>query len=301
MANDDLEPADESTEQTLSLPSLGFGRKRRAKRAEAAEEAPTEPVEQAEPAPEPVAEEPVVEESVAEEPAAAAEPAELTVVEPAAAEEPTVVQPAAEPEPTHVEAEPEPAHAETTEREPVAAGGSHRWASLTSAYDPSAVGSSRPAEPADADEDAAPRRRWSPPSLPSVELEGVSGQLAALVVGVAAGVLMVLGTILTMQGCDLVRGTSTCGGGPGFVLFVLLGAVVVVAATVALRAAGVAYAGTISFIAVALVVVVVAFLLLGVIFTAWMIGVIPVLSAAAFVLAHALSLSFGEYSGPEWR
>lgn len=309
MGNDDPDPPDESTEEALSLPTLGLGlkrHKRKDKRAgQGASDASTAPVEEA-----PIAEAPVAQAPVEEAPVerAPAQPVAPAPPEPAPEPQP-VAEPEPRPEPPPV---PRPAVAResvaksvadlfrrtpadepTRVEEPAAVGGG--WASMTGAAGESGTTEAPRGDPGGR---TATRGRRT---VPTVGEGGLTGRLVAGLVGALAGLLMVGGTIAVMGGCEVVRGTSTCGGGPGFLLIVALVAVTVVAGAAALRLTGVPYAGLISFLGVGIVVVLVLLFLLPVIYSLLMVVVIPLLASASFVLAQTLAANVGEWSGPEWR
>ena len=155
---------------------------------------------------EPVPTEPVVEEADAEEP----EP----VIEP----EP-VAESAPEPEPAPVPAEPEP--------EPTPA--------------PQKAAKPAPAKkvaPAAKAASARPRAKLAPDIVPEpltrIEQEDEDAEIAAqgdeppllplypaaAVTGVVVGGALILLIWLSLRGCEAVRGTSSCSGGPGFLLLV---------------------------------------------------------------------------------
>ena len=140
-----------------------------------------------------------------------------------------------------------------------------------------------PAQPAPpAQSDQQPRRRARRRPLPTVR---VSGLQAALLTGVAVGALALLLTWLAGVGCEAVRGTSACGGGPGLLVLVVVLAALVGEGTFVLRALGVPHAGSTSLLAVGILAVLVLVFLLGSLDEAWGLVAVPVAS----VLAHAAS------------
>jgi hypothetical protein len=95
-----------------------------------------------------------------------------------------------------------------------------------------------PVEVVEPVEDARPRpkrrERRPPPARPS--LPTLPGWAAAVLGGLAAGLGLVVLTWLGFRGCEAVRGTSSCGTGPGMVALVLVVVLAVVLGGVVLRA-----------------------------------------------------------------
>ena len=139
-----------------------------------------------------------------------------------------------------------------------------------------------PAATTDADEAAAatappePRVRRQ---LPTIALSGIP---AAAVAGVVIGGLAVLLSWLATSACDVVRGTSSCGGGPGLLILVVVLAVLAYAGGLLLRIFGVPDAGSTSVLAVGILAVLVLVFLLGSIDRWWMIIAIPVAAVLAY-------------------
>lgn len=122
-------------------------------------------------------------------------------------------------------------------------------------------------------------------SRPSVSLPTVAGLTAALVVGALVGGLAVLLTWLALTGCGAVRGTASCGGGPGLTL---LAAVLILLAWLGgtlLARAGVPDAGSTSLLAVGVMAVLAMLFLMESLFDWWMVIAIPVVAMAAYALS----------------
>ena len=135
-------------------------------------------------------------------------------------------------------------------------------------------------EPGDVpDAPPRPRRGRSRPHLPSVS---VSGLPAAAVTGVAVGGLAVLLAWLAGVGCEVVRGTSACGGGPGLLLLAVVLALLALAGSALLRLLGVPHPGSTSVLAVGILAVLVLVFLLGSLDTWWALVTVPLASAVAF-------------------
>jgi hypothetical protein len=117
----------------------------------------------------------------------------------------------------------------------------------------------------------------------------VPRQVAVTVTGVLVGLLAVGLTWLLLRFCEVVSGTSSCGGGPGLLLLLLALATLAVVGAGMLRAFGVPQPGSTSVLAVGLVAVLALLFLVDVLLARWMVLVIPALTALAFVLAHAVT------------
>ncbi|GAB3854505.1 hypothetical protein GCM10028801_08740 [Nocardioides maradonensis] len=121
---------------------------------------------------------------------------------------------------------------------------------------------------------------------------------AAAVTGLVVGGAMVLLTWLSLRGCEAVRGTSSCGGGPGFVLLLITFVLCVYLGSALLKAFVIPDPGSSSFLAVGLVAVVSLLFLIKVI-TSWpMIVVIPILSVVAYLASVWVTETFVD-PGPE--
>ncbi len=95
------------------------------------------------------------------------------------------------------------------------------------------------------------------------------------------------GALLTfggLQGCELVRGTESCGG-PGLLLLVAIVAVMVLTGGLLLAWLGVSDPRSTSFLGVGITCVVAMVALMETLFSAWMFVAVPVVAAASFLLA----------------
>ena len=261
---------------SLELPSLGFGRRKRRKQAEdtsapdqpeAVPSAPVEPVEaetarplaaQGEPeAPEAASLAPVGRNDV---PTAPTPPPVLPDAEPVTEEtRPLFVDQA----PASPLAPPPRVPANAPEQEPKARRRRERRA---------------PREPRE-------RRQLALPA--------VGGMTAAVITGVLVGVITVGLTWASLNLCEVVKGTSSCGG-PGFLLLVAIMVAMVLLGGVLLRAFGVPDPGSTSFLAVGLLAVVALLFLVDVLFNWWMIIVVPACAVATFALSHWVTTAFIE-------
>ncbi|SFC15667.1 hypothetical protein SAMN04487968_10489 [Nocardioides terrae] len=101
-----------------------------------------------------------------------------------------------------------------------------------------------------------------------------------------------LGTYGGLRGCASLRGTTSCGGGPGFLLLALIFVVTVVIGAAVLRAAKVASAGSISFLAVSLAAVLSVLFLLDTLDSVTGAVIAGVLTVAAYLLSHWVTARF---------
>jgi hypothetical protein len=135
------------------------------------------------------------------------------------------------------------------------------------------------AAPADdlAPSSAEPARVRRP--LPTVSMAGLP---AAAVTGVVVGAVGVLFVWLAGVGCEAVRGTSSCGGGPGLLVLVVVLGVLSWVGSLLLRVFAVPEAGSTSVLAVGILAVLVMVFLLGSLDQWWTAIAVPVAAAAAF-------------------
>lgn len=118
---------------------------------------------------------------------------------------------------------------------------------------------------------------------PHLPLPALSGIPAAALTGLVVGGLAVLLTWLSTTACDAVRGTSSCGGGPGFLILVAVLVVLAYAGALLLGAFGVPAAGSTSVLAVGITAVLVMLFLLDSIDDGWMVIAVPVVAVIAYV------------------
>jgi hypothetical protein len=114
---------------------------------------------------------------------------------------------------------------------------------------------------------------------------------AALVVGALVGLLAVLLTFASLKLCELLRGTDSCGG-PGLLLLVATLVVLTYVGGWLLRGFGIDDPGSTSFLAVGLLAVLTMLFLLDVIYSWWMVVVIPVVAMATYALSWWVTTRF---------
>lgn len=140
-------------------------------------------------------------------------------------------------------------------------------------------------QPSQPDPDGERRR------LPGVPVTGVS---AAALTGAAVGGLAVLLGWLAGVGCEAVRGTSSCGGGPGLLVLVVVLAVLAWAGSLLLRPLGVPHPGSTSVLAVGILAVLVLVLLLGSLDEWWALVAVPVASVIAYGVSWWVTTTAGD-------
>lgn len=122
----------------------------------------------------------------------------------------------------------------------------------------------------------------------------VTGLPAAALTGAAVGGLAVALAWLAGVGCEAVRGTSACGGGPGLLLLVVVLALLAWAGSLLLRLLGVPRAGSTSVLAVGILAVLVLVFLLGSLDTWRALVAVPLASTVAFGAAWWVTTAAGD-------
>lgn len=122
----------------------------------------------------------------------------------------------------------------------------------------------------------------------------LSAYRSAMLTGLVVGAALVVLTWLSLRGCEAVRGTSSCGGGPGFLLLIATFAVCVLLGSALLRAFDIPDPGSSSFLAVGLVAVVALLFLINLLDHWSMLIIIPVLSIGAYLASVWVTKTFVE-------
>ena len=99
---------------------------------------------------------------------------------------------------------------------------------------------------------------------------------------------------LSLRGCEAVRGTSSCTGGPGFLLLVATFVLCVLLGSTLLKTFSVPDPGSSSFLAIGLVSVASLLFLIDVLDHWSMLIVIPILGASAFLASIWVTKTFVE-------
>ena len=131
-------------------------------------------------------------------------------------------------------------------------------------------------------------------SKPSISLPRLGGYAAAALTGLVIGLLLVGLTAGALRGCEAVRGTSTCGGGIGVTVLVVIFALLVVLGGLMLRAFGVPDPTSTSFLAVGMVTVVSLLFLLDVLSSPVVVVLIPAISIGTYLAAQWVTTAFVE-------
>lgn len=134
-------------------------------------------------------------------------------------------------------------------------------------------------DPAEYEDEPAHREPRGPRELP------LSGLPAAATTGVVVGGLAVLLTWLSTSGCEAVRGTSSCGGGPGFLILLAVLALLAVAGGWLLARFGESEASSTSLLAVAIMAVLVLVFLLGSLDEPWALVAVPVTAVVGYCVS----------------
>ncbi len=113
----------------------------------------------------------------------------------------------------------------------------------------------------------------------------LAGLSAAAATGIAVGALAVLLAWLAGVGCEAVRGTSSCGGGPGFLILLLVLVALAMAGSWLLDRFGVPESGSTSLLAVGIMAVLVMVFLLGSLDTWWAVIAIPVTAVIGYAVS----------------
>ena len=115
---------------------------------------------------------------------------------------------------------------------------------------------------------------------------------AAALTGLVVGAALVALTWLALRGCEAVRGTASCGGGPGLLLLVTTFAVCVYLGAALLRVFLIPGPGSTSFLAVGVVAVIALLFLVDVLDHWSMVIVVPLIAVAAFMGSVFLTTTY---------
>jgi hypothetical protein len=107
------------------------------------------------------------------------------------------------------------------------------------------------------------------------------------------GIAVLLGWLAGV-GCEAVRGTSACGGGPGLLILVVVVAVLAWSGSLLLSALGVPHAGSTSLLAVGILAVLVLVFLLGSLDEWWALVAVPVASTTAYAASWWVTTAAGD-------
>ena len=147
-----------------------------------------------------------------------------------------------------------------------------------------------PVEPADARPRRTRRERRTLPALPA--LPTLPGWAAAVLGGLAAGLGLVAFTWLGFRGCEAVRGTSSCGTGPGMVALVLVVVLAVVLGGLVLRALKVPDPVLTSFLGTGMTGIVCLLFLVDQLDHWSMVLVVPAITVATFLVSWKVTTTY---------
>ncbi|KAB2807865.1 hypothetical protein F9L07_24590 [Pimelobacter simplex] len=108
---------------------------------------------------------------------------------------------------------------------------------------------------------------------------------------------MVVLTWLSLRGCEAIRGTASCGGGPGFLLLVATFALCVLLGAQLLKAFAIPDPGSSSFLAVGLVAVVALLFLIDFLDHWSTLILVPLLSIVAHLASVWVTKTFVDPDG----
>ena len=117
----------------------------------------------------------------------------------------------------------------------------------------------------------------------------VAAVLTGLLVGLAGTAL----TYVSLRGCEMLKGTESCGA-PGLGLLVVIVVLMMLGGALVLKLLGVSDARGTSFLAIGLMCVVVLVTLMEDLFSAWMFIAVPLICAASYAVAHWVTTQFVE-------
>jgi len=129
------------------------------------------------------------------------------------------------------------------------------------------------------------------------KLPAVPGRVAAAITGLLVGVLGTLLTWGSLEACEQVKGTDSCGGVGFFILLVIL-LLMILAGGALLAAWDVSEPRSTSALGVGIVCILVLLLLMEELFDAWMFAVVPAISAIAYYAAHGVTTALVDEPEP---
>lgn len=136
------------------------------------------------------------------------------------------------------------------------------------------------------------------PDRPRITVPQLGPVPATLVTGLLVGVITVGLVWVSLRVCEVARGTSSCGN-PGFLLLVAVLVAAALAGAALLRAFGIADGSGTSFLAMALVAVLLLLVLTDHLFAWWMVLAVPAVAMPSYLVSHLLTTATVEPGGPE--
>jgi hypothetical protein len=144
-----------------------------------------------------------------------------------------------------------------------------------------------------------PRRRAKRADKPARTGPVMTPPVAAALVGLVVGAAGTALTWASLAGCEMLRGTESCGGS-GLLVLVAILVLMVLAGALLLKALRIADNSSTSFLGTGLMTVVVLVTLMENLFSAWMFVVVPMVCAVSFAIAQWVTTRFvaSEDTGP---
>lgn len=136
--------------------------------------------------------------------------------------------------------------------------------------------------------------KQAPADMLVARFPGIHPAWAAVITGAISGLICVLLAKGASAGCEAVRDNSSCGGGLGLLALIAILAIEVLIGANLLKAWKVSDPFSTSFLGVGLVAMVAMLFFLDVIDKASMVGVIPAITAASFLLSWWVTVRFVE-------
>lgn len=143
-------------------------------------------------------------------------------------------------------------------------------------------------QPEPGPEPAPEPRRRAPRTTPVLP-----APVAAVLTGLAVGLLGTALTYVSLRGCEMLKGTESCGA-PGLGVLVVIIIAMMLGGAVVLKLLGIPDSRGTSFLAVGLMCVVVLVTLMENLFSVWMFVAIPLICAVSYVVAHWVTTRFVE-------
>jgi hypothetical protein len=138
----------------------------------------------------------------------------------------------------------------------------------------------------------ADRDRPAPGKALVAVLPSIKPLYAAIISGALSGIAAVLLALGASRGCEAVRDTSSCGGAGGLLALIVILALEVLVGATLLKAWQIADPYSTSFLGVGVVATLAMLIFLDQLDSPWMLLVIPLMTAAAFVLSWWVTVSF---------
>jgi hypothetical protein len=117
--------------------------------------------------------------------------------------------------------------------------------------------------------------------------------VAAVLTGLLVGLTGTALTYVSLRGCEMLKGTESCGA-PGLGLLVVIVVLMMLGGALVLKLLGVSDPRGTSFLAIGLMCVVVLVTLMEDLFSAWMFIAVPLICAASYAVAHWVTTQFVE-------